>query len=222
MCLLFAEAHSRYKRSLKSKNKKSNTNVIVSRDDIKREVQLAMSSLACKVNCPKGIRGRRGKTGPRGNQGPPGPQGPQGRKGNRGTQGDQGPPGPKGDQGPQGSKGDPGESVSAPSIVSPPVSMVVNETDIALLQCEVKGNPTPQVTWLKQNSSISLDKRIVKSGSRLMIRDVTSQDRGVYSCRARNILGVMISSATLTVQGNLLPNINVQVVLIRCQASKHL
>ena len=100
--------------------------------------------------------------------------------------------------------------------------MVVNETDIALLQCEVKGNPTPQVTWLKQNSSISLDKRIVKSGSRLMIRDVTSQDRGVYSCRARNILGVMISSATLTVQGNLLPNINVPVVLIRCQASKHL
>ena len=88
MCLLFAEAHSRYKRSLKSKNKKSNTNVIVSRDNIKREVQLAMSSLACKVNCPKGIRGRRGKTGPRGKQGPPGPQGPQGRKGNRGTQGD--------------------------------------------------------------------------------------------------------------------------------------
>ena len=222
MCLLFAEAHSRYKRSLKSKNKKSNTNVIVSRDDIKREVQLAMSSLACKVNCPKGIRGRRGKTGPRGKQGPPGPQGSQGRKGNRGTQGDQGPPGPKGDQGPQGSKGDPGESVSAPSIVSPPMSIVVNETDIALLQCEVKGNPAPQVTWLKQNSSISLDKRIVKSGSRLMIRDVTSQDRGVYSCRARNILGVMISSATLTVQGNLLPNINVPVVLIRCQASKHL
>ena len=35
------------------------------------------------------------------------------------------------------------------------VSMVVNETGIASLQCEVKGNPTPQVTWLKQNSSVS-------------------------------------------------------------------
>ena len=104
MRLLFAEPHSRNKRSFK----KSNTSVIFSRDDIKREVQLAMSSLACKVNCPKGIRGRRGKTGPRGKQGPPGPQGPQGRKGNRGAQGDQGPPGPKGDQGPQGPKGDPG------------------------------------------------------------------------------------------------------------------
>ena len=220
MCLLFAEAHSRYKRSLKSKNKKSNTSVIVSRDDIKREVQLAMSSLACKVNCPKGIRGRRGKTGPRGKHGPPGPQGPQGRKGNRGAQGDQGPPGPKGDQGPQGPKGDPGESISAPSIVSPPMSVVVNETDIASLQCKVKGNPAPQVTWLKQNSSISLDKRIVQSRDGLMIRDVTSQDGGVYTCRARNILGIMTSSATLTVQGNLLPNINVPVALIRCQTSK--
>ena len=88
MRLLFAEPHGRNKRSLKSKNKKSNTSVIFSRDDIKREVQLAMSSLACKVNCAKGIRRRRGKTGPRGKQGPPGPQGPQGRKGNRGAQGD--------------------------------------------------------------------------------------------------------------------------------------
>ena len=100
------------------------------------------------------------------------------------------------------------------------MSVVVNETDIASLQCKVKGNPAPQVTWLKQNSSISLDKRIVQSRGGLMIRDVTSQDGGVYTCRARNILGVMISSATLTVQGNLLPNINVPVAFIRCQTSK--
>ena len=47
---LIAESHSRYKRSSKNKNKKSgNTSLIVSRDDIKREVQLALSSLACKV-----------------------------------------------------------------------------------------------------------------------------------------------------------------------------
>ena len=214
---LIAETQSRHKRSSKSKNKKSNMSVIVSREDIKREVQLALSSLACKVNCLRGIRGRRGRPGA------PGLRGPQGPKGNRGSQGDQGPPGPKGDQGPQGPKGDPGESISAPSIVSPPESMAVNETGIASLQCEVKGNPTPQLTWLKQNSSISpLNKRIVQSRGRLMIRDVTSQDGGVYTCRATNILGIMISSATLTVQGNVLTNINVPVVLIRCQTSKQL
>ena len=154
--------------------------------------------MACTIHCPKGIRGRRGRPGPPGKHGPRGPQGPQGPQG---TQGNQGPYGPKGDQGPQGPKGDPGESISAPSIVSPLVSMVVNETGIALFQCDVKGNPTPQITWLKQNSSLPDDKRIVQSRDALMIKDVTSQDGGMYTCKAGNVLGIITSSATLTVQG---------------------
>ena len=102
------------------------------------------------------------------------------------------------------SKGDPGESISAPLIVSPPKSMVVNKTGIASLQCEVKGNPVPQVTWLKENFSLPADRRIMQSRGGLMIRDVTSQDGGLYTCRAKNILGVVTSSGTLTVQGKFL------------------
>ena len=124
------------------------------------------------MHCPKRVRGRRGRPGPPGKHGPAGPQGPQEP---RGTQGDQVPPGPKGEQGPQGPKG---------------------------LQCGVKGNPVPQVTWLKKNFSLPSDKRIMQSQGDLVIRDVTSQDGGVYTCRAKNILGVVTSSATLTVQGN--------------------
>ena len=198
MVTWLAEIQTRQKRNLENINKKTNTSETISRDDIKKEVQLALSSLACTVHCPKSIRGRRGRPGPPGKHGPPGPQGPQGPKG---VQGDQGPPGPKGDQGPQGPKGDPGESISAPSIVSPPVSFVANETGEASFQCEVKGNPKPQVAWLKQNSTLRADKRIVQSRGALMITDVTPQDGGMYTCKAKNILGVMISSATLTVQG---------------------
>ena len=156
------------------------------------------------MHCPKSIRGRRGKPGyrgPPGKHGPPGPRGLQGPEGEKGSQGDQGPQGPKGDQGPQGPKGDPGESISAPSIVTPPVSTVVNRTGTASFQCEVRGNPEPEVTWLKQNSSLSANKRIFKSGGGLVITDVMSQDGGIYTCSARNILGVQTSSATLTVQG---------------------
>ena len=80
---------------------------------------------------------------------------------------------------------------------------MVNQTGIASLQCDVKGNPTPQVTWLKQNSSLPADKRIVQSRNGVMITDVTSQDGGVYTCVAKNILGLKATSATLTVQGNL-------------------
>ena len=186
-------------------NKKQNTTyTVVDREVIKREVQNALNSLVCNNNCPQTSRGRRGRPGPRGSpgkHGPSGPQGPQGPKGNQGTQGIQGPPGPKGGQGPQGPKGDPGKSISAPSIVAPPMSMVVNETRTASFQCEAEGNPEPKVTWLKQNSSVRSDKRILPSRGGLMITNVTSQDEGIYTCVARNILGEMASSAKLSVQG---------------------
>ena len=158
-----------------------------------------MNRLLCKTHSPKGIRGKRGRPGLPGKHGPAGPQVPQGP---RGTRGDKGPPGPKGVEGPKGPKGDPSESISAPCIVVPPVSIVVNETGIASLQCKVKGNPTPRVTWQKQNSSLPVGKRIVQTSGRLMIQDVAVRDGGVYTCKASNILGVATSSAKLTVQGD--------------------
>ena len=178
-----AEKYTRQKRNIGSSKKESNDSKMISRDEIKKEVQLVLSNLACKVRCPKNTRGRRGRHGERGPAGP------------------QGPPGPQGDPGPKGPKGDPGKTISAPSIVSPPKPTVVNETDIASFHCKVRGNPKPQISWLKQNASLPASKRIVQSRGTLMIRDVTSQDGGMYTCQAKNLLGVVTSSATLTVQG---------------------
>ena len=81
------------------------------------------------------------------------------------------------------------------------MSMVVNESGTASFQCEAEGYPEPKVTWLKQNSGLLADKRVVPSRGGLMITDVTSQDEGMYTCVARNILGEVTSSATLSVQG---------------------
>ena len=192
----------RPKRHLSNKNKEGNTSDAINRYDIEKQIQHALRSFSiCNIQCAQRNKGRRGRPGPPGKHGPPGPPGPQGP---RGFQGDQGPAGPKGnhgDQGPQGPKGDPGESISGPSIVSPPGSTVINETGTASFQCEVKGNPEPQVTWMKHNSSLILSKRVVQSRAGLMIRDVTSKDNGIYTCEARNILGHVTSSASLTVQG---------------------
>ena len=91
--------------------------------------------------------------------------------------------------------------ISAPSIVSSLVSMVVNETDAASFQCHVRGNPIPQITWMKENFSLPVTKRIQLSRRTMVITTVTSQDGGMYTCQAKNILGVVRSSATLTVQG---------------------
>ena len=195
-----AEPHLRSKRSVETTNKKTNASGTIDSDVIRR-LQLALSSVTCNLHCPKSIGGRRGRPGPRGSpgkHGPPGPPGRQGTKGNQGPQGIQGPPGPQGHQGP---KGDPGKSISAPTIEAPLMSMVVNESDTASFQCKAEGNPEPKVTWLKQNSNLLADKRVVPSRGGLMITDVTSQDEGSYTCVARNILGEVTSSVTLTVQG---------------------
>ena len=198
---------------MENTNEKANVSETIDHDVIRKKVRLVLSSQVCNVHCPKGVRGRRGRPGTTGSPGkhgvpgspgkygPRGPQGPPGPKGIQGTQGIQGPPGPRGDQGPQGPKGDPGKSISAPSIVTPPVSMVVNETATASFQCEAEGSPEPKVTWRKQNSSLPIDNRIVPSRGGLMITDVTSKDDGMYTCVARNVLGEMTSSASLSVQG---------------------
>ncbi|XP_068730420.1 uncharacterized protein [Montipora capricornis] len=188
---------SRFKRQTKNINEKTNISGTISHLAIKKEIQLAVSRLSCTLHCPKSMRGRRGWPGPPGKHGPPGPQGPQGPKG---SQGDQGPPGPMGLRGHQGPKGDPGQSISAPSIVSPPVSLVVNQTGVASFQCDVRGNPTPQITWLRHNAYLPPNKRIVQSSGGLMITDVTSRDGGMYTCVAKNILGERNSSARLIVQ----------------------
>ena len=85
--------------------------------------------------------------------------------------------------------------------MAPPISMLVNESSTASFQCEAEGNPEPKITWLKQNSSIPADKRVTSSRGGLMITDVKSQDEGMYTCVAGNILGEVTSSATLSVQG---------------------
>ena len=193
--MIVAESrHIRYKRHVEIGNKKSNGSEIFDRADISKLAQFAMSNHACTVHCPKSSRGRRGRPGPKGSpgkHGPPRPPGPQGTRGNQGLQGIQEPQGP---EGPQGPKGDSGKSISAPLIVAPPISMVINESGTASLQCEAEGNPEPEVTWLKQNLSLPSDKRVVSSRGELMITAVTSQDEGMYTCVAGNILGEVTSS----------------------------
>ena len=178
----------------------SKSSKTISTEDI-RKLRIALGSVACTVQCPKSIRGRRGRPGyrgPPGKHGPAGPQGIQGAKGNQGPQGIQGPPGPIG---PPGAKGDPGKSISVPTIVAPPRSMVVNEIGTGSFQCVAEGNPEPKVTWLKQNYSFIGDKRVDQSPSGLLIRNVTSRDNGVYTCVAQSVIGSTTATATLTVRG---------------------
>ena len=149
---------------------------------------------------PQGIQGPRGKpgpTGPPGKHGPIGPQGPMGKKGNRGLQGQ---PGPVGPRGPPGEKGAPGQSISAPSLLQPPVETTVNKSQTAILKCTAVGNPPPKVTWSKVNSSLPVGRHVVESSGALILQDVQPGDEGQYTCKAENLLGNINATAKLTVQ----------------------
>ena len=165
----------------------------------------AKNEILCRPG-PKGNQGRRGRRGKPGSEGPPGKHGPEGPRGSTGLRGDlglpgiPGPAGPSGPKGVKGQKGEPGKSLSDPSLLQPPVETIVNETQTAILKCMADGNPTPKISWFKQNSLLPVGRHVVEPSGALIVRDVKPGDDGVYSCKAENLLGSVNASVRLTVQ----------------------
>ena len=104
----------------------------------------------------------------------------------------------------KGAKGEPGQSISAPSLLQSPVGKAVNESQTAVLKCAVHGNPPPQVTWSKLNSSFPVGRHVVESSGALIVKDARPGDDSVYSCTAENLLGIVNATAKPTVQCKLL------------------
>ena len=192
---------------------------------IKEELRLLQNQICAKDRTlcrpgPRGNTGRRGKPGSRGKpglsgrpgplgrpgpEGPPGKHGPIGLQGPKGVKGDLGVPGnpgragPTGPQGEKGAKGEAGKSISAPSLLQRPAKKTTNESQTAIFKCTVDGNPLPQVTWSKLNSSLPVGRHVVQSSGALIVNDVRPDDEGVYSCTAKNLLGSVNASAKLIV-----------------------
>ena len=146
-----------------------------------------------------GPTGRPGPEGPPGKHGPIGLQGPMGVKGDLGIPGNPGPAGPTGPPGEKGAKGEAGKSISAPSLLQRPAKKTTNESQTAIFRCTVDGNPLPQVTWTKLNSSLPVGRHVVQSSGALIVKEVRPDDEGVYSCTAKNLLGSVNASAKLIV-----------------------
>ena len=152
----------------------------------------------------RGNEGRRGRKGSQGVMGPPGRSGKQGIEGPPGIRGEKGMKGDIGPPGIPGIKGEPGESISAPKVrISPASELTVNESNPVVFFCSVSGNPAAQVSWIKVNGSLPINRTKVSSGGLLQIKDVRLEDAGKYRCVARNILGSDEKVSTLIVQSKL-------------------
>ncbi|XP_051581270.1 hemicentin-1-like isoform X1 [Myxocyprinus asiaticus] len=97
----------------------------------------------------------------------------------------------------------------------------------AILNCEVRGDPLPNIQWSKKGISVQISNRIrqLDNGS-LAIYGTVSEDAGNYMCVATNDAGVVERTVTLTLQSS--PTITVEpvetvadagsTVVLNCQA----
>ncbi|XP_050426964.1 netrin receptor DCC-like [Adelges cooleyi] len=84
-------------------------------------------------------------------------------------------------------------------IKKPKDTMVVEKEDI-VLDCEVEGKPTPQITWLKNGDQIKPGEYLqFVNGTNLKILRLMTDDSGMFQCLASNPAGNIQSSAFLNV-----------------------
>ena len=69
--------------------------------------------------------------------------------------------------------------------VKPPAKVVVLVGGMLILNCTATGDPQPVVTWKKQGGQLPV-RRSQQINSDLVIRSVTVNDKGIYSCVATN------------------------------------
>ncbi|KAK3580125.1 hypothetical protein CHS0354_034065 [Potamilus streckersoni] len=82
--------------------------------------------------------------------------------------------------------------------VRPQNTFAHEKTDIRL-DCEVKGNPRPNVTWLKNGDPLNDQHYIQLEGTSLRILGLVMSDYGLYQCFAENSLGTTQAASHLIV-----------------------
>lgn len=92
----------------------------------------------------------------------------------------------------------------APEILTPLQNLTVVEGKPANLECEVKGEPQPNIEWFKDGEQVKQSERInlnfEGNFASLSFKPPELDDEGEYKCVARNELGSASSEAELLVE----------------------
>ena len=93
-------------------------------------------------------------------------------------------------------------SAVRPQFVPGKMSLTAREGGNITITCKVTGYPTPQVTWSKNENSLTEDRYHV-IGWELTIVGVLFEDQGVFRCRAENVFEQTEKSVQLIVHGKM-------------------
>ncbi len=84
-----------------------------------------------------------------------------------------------------------------------PERTVLAVGELAILTCEVSGDPEPSVTWSKDGDTNIPRAQIKNDGRILAFKHVLPLDSGVYECKASNRFGESRTSTIVIVAGKL-------------------
>lgn len=91
--------------------------------------------------------------------------------------------------------------LDAPAIVRLSETIIVTVGELAILTCQVSGNPDPSVTWTKDGHASIPRAHFQNNGRLLAIQEVIPGDEGVYQCKASNVFGESQTATSLVVGG---------------------
>jgi len=95
-----------------------------------------------------------------------------------------------------------------PTFVKSPRNIKALDGETITLECRAEGYPAPTIAWHKDGSRLPSDGRhiLLPSGT-LRILFVRKENEGTYQCQAINVLGVNVTTATLSVSSRIPPRI---------------
>lgn len=99
----------------------------------------------------------------------------------------------------------------APEFTTPLESTTqVSVGETAVLECAVKGKPTPEVHWFKDAEEVKSDKAhkiesLADGQQKLTIQKVTEKDVGEYTVEAVNVVGKATTEGVLEIKSTLQP-----------------
>ena len=89
-----------------------------------------------------------------------------------------------------------------PYFLSDPEDVTALTGEDVRLKCDVHGDPEPSVVWHREDGQLPDTFRAsINKGHLLHISSVSPSDEGVYICEARNSVGAVSSSVSLSVHG---------------------
>ncbi|KAF4518527.1 hypothetical protein B566_EDAN004271 [Ephemera danica] len=95
----------------------------------------------------------------------------------------------------------------APAFTVPLTNIMARTGEKIKLECEVTGSPEPRITWTHDGKAVKETREVKiineKLKSTLSISEAFPKDAGVYTAKAKNLVGGATSSCNVSVKGRL-------------------